>query len=445
MSASHRVIWSQGMFLQPHHFQQQTRFVERLLDARMEAAEPHGWGFAELVLNGAELATGQVGLLRARGVMPDGTPFSIPDADPAPAPLSVPADLQGERLFLALPRERAGHTEIDFGDGKPDPLARYAVRNQDLRDQAHAVDEPEPVQLGVPTFRLLREKDLTDAFAALGLVRVIERRSDGQVVLDRGYTPPQSRLDASGQLSTLANLLHGLVRQRAQTLAASLGQMGKGVSEVAEFLTLQLLNRVEPVLRQLAGSPSAHPQTLQLVLAQLAGELATFSRVERHPPEYPLYRHDDLQATFAPLVQDLRDYLSAVIHRQAEPIELVDRNHGVRTAVVGDAELLRSAGFVLAVRAQLPAEQLRQRFAAQSKLGPVERIRELVNLQLPGIPLRSLPVAPRQLPFHAGSHYFELERGGDLWRQVEQSGNLFIHVAGEFPGIELELWAIRAG
>ena len=68
---------------------------------------------------------------------------------------------------------------------------------------------------------------------------------------------------------------------------------------------------------------------------------------------------------------------------------------------------------------------------------------ELVNLQLPGIGLRALPVAPRQLPFHAGSHYFELDRQGELWKALERSGNLALHVAGDFPGLELELWAVR--
>ena len=102
-----------------------------------------------------------------------------------------------------------------------------------------------------------------------------------------------------------------------------------------------------------------------------------------------------------------------------------------------------SASFVIAVNAQVSAEQLRQRFPAQSKLGPVDRIRDLVNLQLPGIGLRALPVAPRQLPFHAGFHYFELDRGGELWKQLERSGSLALHVAGDFPGLELELWAIR--
>jgi len=99
--------------------------------------------------------------------------------------------------------------------------------------------------------------------------------------------------------------------------------------------------------------------------------------------------------------------------------------------------------FVIAVAAQLPPEQLRQRFVTQTKVGPVDRIRDLVNLQLPGIGLQSLPVAPRQLPFHAGHFYFELERQSDLWRQFEKSGSLAMHIAGDFPGLELELWVIR--
>ena len=58
--------------------------------------------------------------------------------------------------------------------------------------------------------------------------------------------------------------------------------------------------------------------------------------------------------------------------------------------------------------------------------------------------LRALPVAPRQIPFHAGFCYFELEtRGNEMWRQLETSSGLAMHVAGDFPGLELEFWAIR--
>jgi type VI secretion system protein ImpJ len=205
---------------------------------------------------------------------------------------------------------------------------------------------------------------------------------------------------------------------------------------------LQALNRAEPVFRQHALAPTTSPQELHLACLALAGDLSTFSELHC-PAEHPLYRHDDLQATFTPVIADLRRMLSTVLERNAVQIDLAERSHGVRLAVFPDAEMARNASFVLAANAQMPAEQLRTRLPAQAKLGPPERLRDLVNLALPGITLRSLPTAPRQLPFHAGFHYFEIDRGGDLWKQLERSGSLAMHVAGDFPSLELELWAIR--
>jgi len=443
MSLRSKVVWSQGMFLQPHHFQQQTRYVEHLLDMRARAAEPHAWGFAELVLDEGELALGKIGLLRASGVLPDGAPFSFPDLEGAPAALDVPGDLKGEIVYLAAPTSRPGTNEFDLGLEDGADMARYRAITEEVRDQTHASDDAEPIQTGELTLRLMRARDRSDGFSALGVARILERRSDGQLLLDRNYIAPQTCIDASGQLSALSTLLHGLIHQRAATLAARMGQLSHGVSEMAEFLMLLALNRSEPWFHQMARGHSVHPRELYLACLQLAGELSTFATEQRVPQSYPQYQHDDLQRVFAPVVEDLRRYLSSVLERHATQIELIERSHGVRIALVNDPDLLRSAGFVLAVAAQVPGEQLRQRFPAQSKFGPVDRIRDLVNLQLPGITLRSLPVAPRQLPYHAGSHYFELDRQGELWKQFERSGQLGMHVAGDFPGLELELWALR--
>ena len=444
MSWHSKVVWSQGMFLQPHHFQQEARHVEQLIDQRARAAAAFAWGFFELVLDEGSLSLGRIGITRASGILPDGTPFIIPQSDAAPMPLAVPADMKGEVVYLAAPLAREGVTEVDFGTAGTAPeLFRYRVVDEEVRDHTNASDEPEPLQTGAINLRLVRERDATDGMARLGVARVLERRSDNQVVLERAYIAPQTRIEASGQLSATASLLHGLVQQRARLLASRMGQLSHGVSEMADFLMLQSLNRAEPVLRQHAGAPHVHPNDFYLVCLQLAGDLATFTSDSRHAAEYPLYKHEDLHATFMPVVEDLRRMLSTVLERNALQIDLVVRGHGVRTAVLPDPELARDSNLVLAVNAQMPTEQLRQRFPAQSKLGPVDRIRDLVNLQLPGIGLRTLPTAPRQLPFHAGFHYFELDRGGELWKQFERSGSLALHVAGDFPGLELELWAIR--
>jgi type VI secretion system protein ImpJ len=443
MADHSKVSWSQGMFLLPHQFQQESRYVERQIDARVRATVPHAWGFFDVAIDEAALALGRVALLRASGVLPDGTTFAIPDHDEQPPSFDVPIDTKSEVVYLGVPIARSGVTQVRAAGDETQGMHRWRAITRTLRDETNASDEPEPVQTAELELRLLRQRDVTDAFAVIGIARVLECRSDRQVLLDRDYIPPQVRIDASDQLSAHASLLHGLVRQRARALAGRMGQLSHGVSEMADFLMLQALNRMEPVFRQHALAPIAHPLTLFADCLQLAGDLSTFTNETRVPIDFPLYRHDDPALAFLPVVAELRRMLSTVLDWTAQQLELIERSHGVRVAILADPELAKSSKFVLAVNAQMPAEHLRVRFPAQSKLGPPDRLRDLVNLALPGIALRSLPTAPRQLPFHAGFHYFELDRGGELWKQLVTSGGLALHVAGDFPGLELELWAIR--
>jgi len=132
-----------------------------------------------------------------------------------------------------------------------------------------------------------------------------------------------------------------------------------------------------------------------------------------------------------------------VLEQNAIQIELQERQYGVRVALIPSTELLTTCDFVLAVHAQTTVEFLRTHFPTQTKLGPVEKIRDLVNLHLPGVILRSLSVAPREIPYHAGYSYFEVDTTHDLWRQLNSSGGLAMHVSGEFPELQLEFWAIR--
>ena len=176
----------------------------------------------------------------------------------------------------------------------------------------------------------------------------------------------------------------------------------------------------------------------------LAGDFTTFTRDSRRPGDYPAYKHDDLAGCFTPLMNDLRRSLSMVLEQNAFQIELLERAYGVRVAVIADKELIKSAVFVLAVNSELPGEQVRKQFPTQVKIGPVEKIRDLVNLHLPGVGLRPLPVAPRQIPYHAGNNYFELDTSSEFWRGLDRSGGLAMHIAGDWPGLKLEFWAIRA-
>ncbi|RBD97622.1 type VI secretion system baseplate subunit TssK, partial [Xanthomonas oryzae pv. oryzae] len=100
MTPYNKVIWSEGLFLRPQHLQQQERYLERYMELHAGALRPHAWGFSVLELEPELLSIGKLGIRRARGCFPDGTPFSIPDRDPAPPPLDVPANCRDQVVSL---------------------------------------------------------------------------------------------------------------------------------------------------------------------------------------------------------------------------------------------------------------------------------------------------------------------------------------------------------
>jgi len=445
MTWTNKVIWTEGMFLQPQHLQQHDRFLAQQAQMRLNATAPYGWGSVSLAIDTAALNLGKIALLSAHGVMPDGFAFNVPGQDPAPAALDVPADARDQVVVLAITLPRPGVAETDAEADAASMPPRFHSAEVEVGDSNVSGQRSAPIQVGRVNLRIVLARDAGEGVATIGLCKVVERRADNKLVLDASYIPPM--LDCAGNevLAGYLRDLHGMLHQRGEALAARLAQPGRaGVGEIADFLMLELVNRNEPVIAQFRQASLLHPRELYYFVVGLLGELSTF-RESRRPGNLPAYSHDDLALCFRPMVDGVRQSLSMVMEQTAVPIVLQDRKHGVRVALIPDLDMQRNAQFVLAVTAQLPGDALRARFPTQVKIGTVERIRDLVNLQLPGVGLRPLPVAPRQIPYHAGFNYFELEtRGNEMWKQLESSGGLAMHVAGDFPGLELEFWAVRS-
>jgi type VI secretion system protein ImpJ len=443
MSWNNKVIWSEGLFLRPQHFQQSDRYIERLVRSRVAALRPYPWGITELKLNREMLALGKFAVEEAHGVLEDGTPFGIPDDTDHPAPLDVPETTRNSIVYLALPGYQPGALEAAPA-AAVESAARFAIHEQEITDAVAAGRGLVGIEVGKLRVRLVLEGADRAGLICLGLARIAEVRADKQIVLDDSFVSPTLDCAASKNLAAFLVEIHGLLHHRGEALGGRVADSGtRGVAEIADFMLLQVINQYEPLFSHLHAAQHIHPETFYSVALQLAGELATFTAASKRPPVFPHYRHDDLAATFAPLMRSIRHSLSAVLEQTAVAIPLQERRYGVHVAPVLDKTLLTTAAFVLSVAANIEAERLRRQFPSQIKLGTVENIRELVNSALPGIALRPLPVAPRQIPFHVGRSYFELDRTSPHWKALQTSGGLALHVAGDFPGLEMELWAIR--
>lgn len=443
-AAGDRVVWSEGMFLRPQHFQQLERFVERYVQLRCAQTQPFYWGFSALDVNREALAHGKVALDMAAGVMPDGTPFEFSGTGEGADTLDVGPNVKAATVVLAVPRSRGDGVQVAFGADGARAGARFIAHEREISDINEIGLEPALVQLGRLQLRLMLDADAGADWHTLGVLRVLERRSDRQLIVDEGYIPPMLDAHADPVLSGYIRELHRLLLARAEALSSRLAAPGRmGVSEVADFLLLELVNRSLAFGSHAENMPRVHPERLFREWLEMACDFATFTTDARRPPALPIYEHDDLRNCFGELFMQLRRSLAAVLEQHAVQIPLEDQGNRVSVALIADDDLREQASFVLAVRADMRAEDIRTRVPAQIKLGPVERIRDLVHLQLPGIAVQPLPIAPRELPYHAGHVYFEVDKGGDLWRQLQRSGALALHLAGDFPGLAMEFWAIR--
>lgn len=443
MAVNSKVIWSEGMFLSPQHFQQQDRYFERYIENRCSAFSDYGWGIKSFVIDRQLLGLGKFSFVSAEGIFPDGTPFNFPEVDEPPAIFELPESTHNSVIYLGIPLRRAGSVEVQF-EGGSTALARYEASDHAIHDAVSDEGDTRDIQIGKLRIRLLLETDDLSGYACIGIARIVEKKEDKQILLDKSYIPSTTDIKSSEILKGFLSELSSMLSHRAESIAGRLADARRaGTAEVSDYMLLQLINRVEPLITHYTQIRGLHPEHIYTFLIQLAGEMATFTSATKRAPKFLSYLHGDLEKTFKPVIQFLRKSFSTVYEQNAISLTFVERNYGIRVAEISDRSLIESCLFVLAVKADVASDMILNRFSAQVKLGPVERIRQLVNAQMPGIVLKPLSVAPRQIPFHSGFTYFQLETKSPYWKEMKQSGGFALHIGGEFPGLEIEFWAIR--
>ncbi len=448
MSSNSKVVWSDGLFVKPHHFQQNTRWTESLVQKVTKAIQPNCFGLLHYKVNEEMLAQGKVSLVSASGIMPDGTPFDLPTDDEPPAALEIDEGFTANELvYLCIPYSIDGGVEVEAHQSSQSEVASRFVRSDvALRDNTVQAGElaQVPVQRAKPLL-MLGSKDLS-AFARIVIGRIIEKRNDGAIVWDNDFLPTMLSISSSASLIRFLATLADGVDNRAEAIAARIGKPDQnGVAEVSDFLLLQALNRISPRLRHFVRLPVMHPEETFQFLISIVGELSTFLRTERTVPDLPIYDHANPQNCWVDVMTILRGLFAASMQANAVRIDHAVKRHGYVLAPVPERQILSSEEyeFVLAIKANVPQDRLHRDFVAQCKVSSIQKIRDLVQKQLPGIPLKLMPVAPRQLPYHAGYSYFALDRTTEAWRFMDNTEGFAFHIAGEFPDLQIQFWAYK--
>jgi len=444
MSLSSRVAWTEGLFLRPQHFQQESRFNDRVARTAWACFAQDGWGFDKLDLNLDILDLGKIAIASGRGLLPDGEVFDFPEHDLPPSSVDVAEDDHGKTIYFCIQPRRFGDRETSLA-GRDTRRKTEAMKIMDTATEDQT--EPAAVEIARLATSLKIEPKADrgiEGFITIPIARIADIAADGAVKLEQGFIPTVMGYGQSPILKSFVTTTQGLLEGRSETLAARVtGASSGGAPEVADYILLQTVNRYLNIFRVMAAAPRMHPFELYKTATNLCAEFATYTQPKRRAIVFPDYAHKNLTETFRPVIDEVRRCLSYIGDPTATALSLQDRGFGIQVCEVSDRSILTSAQIVIAVGASMSGEDLRKAFPSQVKIGNVDIIRDLVNVQIPGVRVKALPQVPRQIPYHAGKVYFELERKGEYWQGLQDSGNIAIHVGGRFPDLDVKLWAIR--
>jgi type VI secretion system protein ImpJ len=449
MTRNQKVLWTEGLFLTPHHFQQWDRFYEELVNSRLRTLSAFSWGAEELEFNVDALQNGVFEILRCRAVLPDGLVLNIPEIDEPPASrdftASFPASSQNLAVYLGIPALRPEAANLAAEESSSDSMARYSSKVASLPDE-NTGENRMPVTLATKNLRLLFGEDALQNHVALKIAE-LRRTSEGRVALEEMFIPPALSLTAAKPLTDMVRRLYEILCAKSATLSEQRRQRGQGLadftsSDTANFWLLHTVNSYIPLVMHYHHVQRIHPEQLYLTMAQLAAELTTFV-IDAGPADLPKYLHAEPTRTFVELDRRLRVLLETVIPTRCVSIPLERTKESLYVGRIVDDRLLTHAEFFLAVSARMPETQLIERVPRKSKIASIDTISYLLGQALPGVPLREVQVPPGPVPVRMGFKYFRLEKIGTYWDTISASRSICLYFPAEFPDLKLELFAVK--
>jgi type VI secretion system protein ImpJ len=440
-------VWSEGMYLGPHHFQAQSRYFEDSLNFVASNLWRDAYGFAGLQFDSDALRNGTLSLTHARGLFDDGLAFDLPGSDAAPTPrdfttlFSPVADHLTMHLAIPISISDGQNTSLEDGSSP----VRYQSTEQKLPDQNTGLDE-KPIQIGRKNLQLLAEAEVgarTNRFVSLPVVRIL-RDGSGHYETDQTFVPPSLSVSASSTLTDMLRRLIEILDEKSTVFTQEQQQpngafkAGMSARHVAQYWFLHTLNSNVSSLRHILLSRHLHPQELFREMSRLGGALCTFG-LEVHPRSLPSYDHQDLGTRFAALDEHIRRHLEIVMPSKAIKIPFTQVESFLYNGELTDERCLGPARWILEIQSPIGEADLIALAPKLTKFCSARFVLELIKRALPGLPLNHLSVPPPQIAARVEAQYFSINRGGPCWEHIVQTRQMGIYVPAEIPTPQLSL------
>jgi type VI secretion system protein ImpJ len=436
------------MYLGPHHFQIQSRYFEDSIHFAASALWHEPYGFIGCGLSEEALRNGTLALLHARGVLPDGLPFHMPECDPLPSARNIvelfPPTRDKVTILLAIPSRRPNGPNCALGGSIESASSRFLAEPRPIVDETTGRDE-KPVQLGRKNFSLLLDTEQKEDVLALPVARVM-RDGSGNFVADPSFIPPCTQISASERLMQILKRLIEILEDKSVALSAGSRTGARSwtdysTRDIAQFWLLHTVNSALAPLRQMFSSRRVHPEELFVELLRLGGALCTFA-MESHPRDLPGYDHTDLSSCFDAIDHHIRTHLETIIPTSVVSISLNQTGDFFWEGAITDQRCLDRSRWIFSVRAPLGEVEIISATPRLVKICSAAFVPKLVERALPGMTLSHMPVPPAAIAARVDVQYFSVSKAGPCWEHIVQTRQVGVYVPGEIPSPELELLVV---
>ncbi|AOI69304.1 type VI secretion protein [Burkholderia ubonensis] len=448
MSYSAKVLWGEGLFLRPQHFQRQDAYHEARLFESIQAIQPYNWGVRTVRFDRDALGSNVLRLAELSLVFPDGALYAAPQADDLPPPVALdtlPEGINEFVFYLALHplRENGANYNDDPATGF---TTRFVSEQTSVADNFTDAAEADVTFLKTQV-KLIAHSEPRDQLLSVPLVRVRRTATSG-FEIDDSFVPPCLAIEASP-------ILHQRLRQLIDALQAKVNALygfhrepSKNIIEfrsgdIASFWLLHTANAAFATLAHLHQHAALHPERLFQELLRLAGQLMTFSKGYTLA-DLPAYRHDDPGPGFARLDLILRELLDTVISTRYFAITLDEVRPSFHLGRLDSGKIDEKTAFYLAVSADLPSVELVDAVPARFKVGAPDDVDKLVLSAMPGVRLSYTPQVPPAIPVRPGACYFALDTRGALYERMLQAQSAMIYAPTGINDLKFELIAVTS-
>ncbi|MBE8168241.1 MAG: type VI secretion system baseplate subunit TssK [Shewanella sp.] len=434
-----KIVWSEGMFLSPQHFQQQERYLEHFTREYASQVAPNFYGLSQLELDTALFNVGKVGVRLATGIFPDGTPFTVKEE----LVLDIPKNTSNKLVYLALPVARSG--AVSVGD---DERLRYSPVEHQVFDISREQSESVSLDLAVPNVTLKLEGDELRDYTLLPVALVSEFKAESGVSLNQAFVPNCLQFGVSPYLKDCIADVLSHMQYRANTLAVRIQAESSSKSYqtlMRDYLWLQALSGWLPKLKHWHGDGMLLTRHLYQECISMVGQMQGLEG--KLPQEFPRWNTSDLYGIFSKVFAELLVLLREVQIDNVTTLKwdtnLFSSRRLLRT-LIQDRTLYQEGQFVIVVTSDLGSARLCEDFPKAAKLAGNSAIADLVRNALSGVALRNLPYAPSELKSKHDAAYFEVDTQSDLWQAlIKKDEPIALHIDERIEDITVEFHVIR--